>query len=335
MMISASCPGKIILFGEHAVIYDKLGIASAIDKRVFTAVKEGKKGIKITNSSYPAFELSKESVFETLGKFKEFRERQDLESIRRLDFKDAFSVVIGEVLEKCGYRDLDIRIERENLKNIGHSAAIFASIVLAVSKYLGTDFSKKEISDIAYLGEVIAHGGIPSGIDNNTVTYGGFLSYKKSEGIKPLKINFGMPMIIVDSGEDSNTKETVSYVAKLKEEKPDFVDPILAKLNEISIVALDALKEQNLQKIGNLMIEYYKDLRKLNISTNKLDKIIQIASENGCWAKPTGGWGGGLCITLAENQKKIENLIEIYKKNNFRCHLTKLGVEGVRIESQI
>jgi mevalonate kinase len=110
-----------------------------------------------------------------------------------------------------------------------------------------------------------------------------------------------------------------------------FVDQILDRLHNISLQSLDALRERNLEFLGELMLEYYLELKKLNISTEKLDKIIEIAVKNkALGAKPTGGWGGGCCIVLARNQKHAEDLIKIYKDNNFNCFQTKIGVEGVK-----
>jgi len=82
-----------------------------------------------------------------------------------------------------------------------------------------------------------------------------------------------------------------------------------------------------------LMTDYYVELRKLNISTKALDQIVKMAIKNkALGAKPTGGWGGGSVIVLAESEKNVLELIELFNKNGFDAFQTKLGVEGVRIE---
>jgi mevalonate kinase len=251
-----------------------------------------------------------------------------------MSFEDAICVVITEVFEKYGYEDLDIELTiNESLKNIGQSSSIFSSLALGITKFLKKDLNKKEISDIAYLGDVVAHGGTPSGIDNSVVTYGGYITYRKSEGPKPLDIDFRFPLIIVSSGEPSRTNVTVPSIRKQREENPNFVNPILERLNEISVSGLEYLKTRNLEKMGKSMTNYYEELRKLNISTKKLDKIIEMALKNkALGAKPTGGWGGGSVIVLAENEKDAKSLIELFNKGGFDAFETKLGVEGVKIE---
>lgn len=334
-MIRVSAPGKIILLGEHAVVYDKLGIAGAIDKRIPISVDFGKDGINIIQiSQYKGFRRSKEEVFNLLEKFRKFYQEKKFDEIKKLTFNDAITVVLGEIFDKYGFKDLDITITvKESVGNIGQSASIFSGIALAVTTLLNQNLSKKEISDIAYLGEVVAHGGTPSGIDNSIVTYGGYITYKRSEGVKPLELGFEIPLLVVDTGEPARTGETVPYIRKQREENQKFVDFVLDNLDKISHSALGALKSQDLVEIGKLMIKYYEELSKLKISTSKLDEIIDLAIKNkALGAKPTGGWGGGSVIILAENNEKLKPFSDIFKRKGFRTLQTKLGAEGVRLE---
>lgn len=333
-MMKSSAPGKIILFGEHAVVYDKLGIAGALDKRVTVSVKKGKNGLNfIEKSEYPSFKKSRKEIESLLDKFNLLFKEKRFDEIKKMSFEDAICVVIGRIFEKYGYEDLEIELTiNESLKNIGQSSSIFSSLALGITKFLGKSLDKKEISEIAYLGDVVAHGGTPSGIDNSVVTYGGYITYRKSEGPKPLNIDFRIPLIIVSSGEPARTNETVPYIRKQREENPDFVDPILERLNEISIAGLNYLKARNLEEIGRLMTNYYEELRKLDISTKSLDQLVKTALKNkALGAKPTGGWGGGSVIVLGRDEKNTKDLIDLFNKNGFDAFNTKLGVEGVKL----
>lgn len=337
-MITSSAPGKVILFGEHAVVYDKLSIAAAIDRRVLVEVNHGDKGIKIFSKNFKSEKtLSKEKLSGLLGKFRKLKEENNFDRIKKIGEKDVLSplfIVIANILEKYGFKSLDLTIKSDVPKNLGSSSAVFVASALAVSKFLDRDLPAKEISKFAYQGDIIAHGGTPSGIDNNVVTYGGFIQYKKSEEVKSLDIDFELPLVIIDSGEPTKTSETVPAVRKLKEKNPEFVNLVLDKLGEISYFGIEALKSKNLGKIGRLMTNYYVELKKLRISTPKLDQIIDIALENkALGAKPTGGWGGGCCVVLAKNQKEISDLIKIFKKNNFNAFETKIGFGGVKLIS--
>jgi mevalonate kinase len=151
-------------------------------------------------------------------------------------------------------------------------------------------------------------------------------------GITPLSINFEVPLIFIDSGQPASTSETVPFIRKQREDHPEFVDKIMDTLNAISALSLDALKSRSLGLLGNLMLEYYVELKKLDISTDKLDEIVGIAMKNGALgAKPTGGWGGGCCIALAKDQEQADMLAKAYRDNGFNSFQAKVGVEGISV----
>jgi mevalonate kinase len=337
MYIETSAPGKVILFGEHAVVYDKIGIAASIGKRCFVTVtsnKENNVNLEIKNldlkKSLTENELFK--LFDVVDKLKKDKKFDEIKELQKKEKLSAPFFVIASLMKKYGFKPVKIIDDSEIPKNLGSGSSAFSAIALAISKFLGKDLTRKEISEFAYEGDIVAHGGTPSGIDSSIVTYGGYIQYKKSEGINPLIINFELPLIFVDSGESAKTGETVPYIRKQKEENQTFVNQVLERLEEISIQSLDALKEQNLKLIGELMLEYYLELKKLNISTQKLDKIIEIAIKNkALGAKPTGGWGGGCCIVLAKDKKQADDLIKVYKDNGFNSFQSKIGVEGVKL----
>lgn len=335
-MIKASAPGKVILFGEHAVVYDGLGIAASVGKRCLATVTSNEedyafleiKGLGLKKS------LKKNELFELYDVVTKLKKENKFDEIKELQRKEKLSApffVIASLMKKYGFKPVKITDSSEVPKNLGSGSSAFSAVALALSKFLGANLTKKEISDLAYEGDVVAHGGTPSGIDSSIVTYGGYIQYKKSEGIKPLDINFELPLIFVDSGESAKTGETVPYIRKQREESKEFVDTVLERLNNISLQSLDALKEQNLGLMGELMLEYYLELKKLNISTEKLDNIIEIAVKNNALgAKPTGGWGGGCCIVLAKDKKQAEDLINIYNEKGFNSFQAEIGVEGVK-----
>lgn len=124
---------------------------------------------------------------------------------------------MANIFQNYGFKNLKIEIESKIPKNLGSSSATFAALSLAVLKILGKNPSKKEVSNFALQGDIISHGGIPSGIDNSTVTFGGYIKYRKSKGIQLLKLDFKCPLIIVDSKKPENTSDTVLKIKSLKE----------------------------------------------------------------------------------------------------------------------
>lgn len=334
--IIASAPGKIILFGEHAVVYDKLGIACTIDKRCTVKISPIQENLLFFNAKDINIQqtLNQKELFSFYEEVNNLKEEKKFEELRKATIEKnmpASIFVIASILKKYGFTGFKIEGESEIPKNLGSSSAAFSATALAVLKFLKQNPDKKEISDFAYLGDVIAHGGTPSGIDSAVVTYGGYITYKKSDGITPLKIDFKIPLLIVNSSKRAETAKTVSYVREQMEKNPDIVNPIMDTLDNISKKALNELRNHNFENLGKLMTEYYKELRKLDISTPELDKIIEIA----CWnnalgAKPTGGWGGGCCLVLAQNGKQLLNLKEKYRQAGFDSFEAKIGDEGVK-----
>jgi len=334
-MIITSAPGKIILFGEHAVVYNKLGIATSINKRTYVTVSAEAESVTIESKNLNLKKsFSEKELFTILRKIEKLKTEKDFERIKKAgeDRLLASFFVIAKLTEKFGFNGLKVSIDSEVPKNLGSSSSVFSALVLATTTLFREKLSKEEIVSITNEGDIVAHGGLPSGIDASVVTYGGYLQYKKNEGITPLDISFETPLLIVDSGEPARTGETVPYINKLKEKKTSLVKEVLDRLDEISHCGLRALKTENLEEMGKQMTNYYQELRKLNISTTKLDQIVQIAlSHQALGAKPTGGWGGGCCLVLAKNQKRVTDLINVFKKNSFQSFQSKIGVEGVKL----
>ena len=336
-MITTSSPGKIILFGEHAVVYDKLGIACSIDKRCNVKLFPSDKKVVLLNSKNLNLtrSLNEKELFDLYEEMNVFIKEKNFDKIKKI-YKNNELIpsffVLASIFKKYGFKGLEIEIDSQVPKNLGSSSSVFSAISLGTLKYLTKDFSKKDVSDFAYYGDVIAHGGTPSGIDNNAVTYGGYVRYKKSEGVKALTIDFEIPLLIVDSDEKVKTSEMVSYVREQKEKNPQFVNSVLNSLDNISKKALEVLISKNLNDLGILMTKYYKELKKLNISTSKLDKIVEIALKNNVLGvKPTGAWGGGCCLVLTKDKKGMLDLKNSFKQNGFKSFQAKIGVKGVQI----
>ena len=318
--VRTSAPGKVILFGEHAVVYDKLGIATSVGLETLVEVIQNNDNIvsyEIEDYGLKKTMTEKELLefFNLIEKLKKEKKFDEIKEIQKKEKLSAAFFVISTLMKRYGFKPVRITGKTNVKKNLGSGSSAFSAIALSLSKYLGKEISKKEISDLAYEGDIVAHGGTPSGIDNSAVTYGGYISYRKSEGIKKLDINFELPLIFVDSGEPSRTVETVPYIRDQRNGNREFVDKVLDRLDDISIQSL----------------EYYIELKKLNISTEKLDKIVEIAIKNkALGAKPTGGWGGGCCIVLVKGQEQAKKLMEVYKQRGFNSFQTKIGVEGVK-----
>ncbi|MBW6451652.1 MAG: mevalonate kinase [DPANN group archaeon] len=327
-------PAKIILFGEHAVVYDKLGIASACG--IYSKVKIKSVDDDFVEIISKDLGLTKKMSLDDLSKIvnmiDDLRAQENIDEIKSMAQEDLLLpsfVVVGKIMQKYGFKGLNIIISSHVPKNLGSSASVFNAISKGVLECLNvTD----DTAFFANEGDKVVHG-TPSGIDAYTIANGGWISYRKSIGIKTLNLNVEPYIVIVDSGDVARTADTVLFVKKRLEEDSVFVNGVMDKLDKISKEGLQALMENDLEGVGQKMTEFYNILRTLEISTPTLDEIVKIAINAGAFgAKPTGGWGGGTCIVLSKDKKHSEEITDVFKAKGFKAFVAKLGVNGTRVD---
>lgn len=349
-MIKASAPGKIILFGEHAVVHKNsegefcLGISTSVNKRCFVSLEENNENkITIESANLGIEEIKTfNEITELINKLDELRRHENYSEIKNISLENKLVLVytvIGKIMCKYGFKPVKIKINSEVPKCMGSSSSLCSATALATLEHLSQKVSIEEIGNFANHGDMNAHGK-SSGIDAFTSTYGGWNTYTQSENVKHLESGLDIPLVVIDTGKPANTSETVSHFIELKKEHPREIMAILDEMDRISHEALDLIKKKSkIKKIGELFFEYYNTLKKVDeISSSQkkiffnipeFEKIIQIAKENDFFAKPTGGWGGGICIAIGDNSDKI---ISKYKERGFECFKVQTGTEGIRLE---
>jgi mevalonate kinase len=289
--------GKIILFGEHFVVYGKKGIVAGLDKGIEVEVEKSDED-QVAENEY---------------------KRERMESIKAI--KKALGVDEGVRLKS-------VRSELPAGAGVGSSAALAVAIARAINNEFELGKNEKEICDAAYESEKIFHG-TPSGIDNTAATYGGVIVFKKRKKgnlIKRLKIKKPFYVVLGITGKQGITKELVAMVRKRKEQNEKWFADILKKYVKISKEALDALQKEDAIKLGKLMDENQKLLMEIGVSTKELEDIVSIAKENGALgAKLTGAGGGGCAIALAENEEKAKKISEAVKKAGYGSFYSKIG----------
>src|SRR3989344_630940 len=341
--VEAVAPGKVILFGEHAVVHGKPGIAAAAG--IYTTVEAGKayEGIEIDAGEFGIARISFTELDNLMNRVYELRDAYNLDKskekpaskeIRKMTESNKLIpclVAVAEIGEDYGHKPFRARINSAVTKNLGSSASVSAGLVAAVSELFGRNFSKEEIIYYANEAERSVHV-TPSGIDANTVTHGGYL-VKTGKNIEHLTIGFEFPLIIVSSGEAAKTSEMVEKVWKIKDTQPKMFEETMKKAENIASTALSVIGAKDLEKIGRLMNLYYKALSEFDISTEKLDDIVETSMKKGALgAKPTGGWGGGSCIVLAKDDGQRVKLIQEFENDGYDAFTVRLGVPGVAVK---
>lgn len=325
MGVTASAPAKVILFGEHFVVYGEPAIVLAIDKRVY-AKAETRQDKRL---SLRSLNLNISGYFEN----ENFKiERGDVKEAR-LKFEPIKRAVEG-VLEKCGEKtglNIEVNSTVPVAAGLGSSAAVVAAVTAAVSTLLNVKIQKEEIFRITYEAEKVVHG-TPSGIDPAIATFGGTLLFQMDTGFKPLNVKVDIPLVVGDTGVTRSTRIQVKKVREIREKYPQIVEPIMLSAREIVLRALEALDEGDLETVGELMNINHALLYSLGVSDESLESLINVAKKAGALgAKLTGAGGGGCMIALAKNEK-LEFVMEAIQRAGGRTFTARKTDEGVRIE---
>lgn len=302
--------GKVILFGEHFVVYGLPSIASAVSSKT-TATVEGFSG-----SGYKLIDNRPETPGYKKEKF-----GQQLESLNRI-FQ-----FMGIDLKKNPVK-INLDGDLVAASGIGASAASCVAIARALSKYFNLGLSDEKINEIAYEGEKGYHG-TPSGIDNTAATYGGLIWFKKGNPplMELIKIEKPVEIIMADTGMAADTAKVVAEVKERKEKNPAKYEKIFRQAEGLVSKARKALETYDLKTFGMLMDENHRLLQQIEVSCKELDFLVDLARKNGAiGAKMTGTGKGGNMVALTPGKGLQEKVAKAIEKEGFRVFKTKVGV---------
>jgi mevalonate kinase len=326
MGVVASAPAKVILLGEHFVVYGEPAIVLAIDKRAYAKVENrNDKRLYLRSAN-----LNLAGYFEDRA----FKAEQGDPKEARSKF-EPIKLAVEKVLEKYG-ENVGLNIEINSTvpvaAGLGSSAAVAAAATAAVSASLNVKMTKEDILRISYDAEKIVHGA-PSGIDPAISTFGGALLFQMDTGFQPLDVSVDIPLVIGDTGIQRSTRSQVEKVRSTKEKYEQIMGYVMHAAREIVLRAVDALKENDLETIGDLMNINHALLYGIGVSDESLEWLINAARKAGALgAKLTGGGGGGCMIALAQNER-LQAILEAIQRAGGIPFVARKTNEGVKIES--
>jgi mevalonate kinase len=325
MGVVASAPAKIILFGEHFVVYGEPAIVLAIDRRAH---------VKVENRNDNSLHMHSVNL-NLAGYFENniFQIEQGDAREARIKF-EPIRQAVGKVLEKYGH-SVGLNIEINSTvpvgAGLGSSAAVVAATTAAVSALLKVKLSKEDIFRISYEAEKVVHG-TPSGVDPAISTFGGTLLFQMDTGFKPLEVKTDIPLVIGDTGVGRSTRVQVEKVRNIMDKYPRIVEPMLKAAREIVLRAIEAFKENDLESLGTLMNVNHALLYGVGVSDESLEWLTNAARKAGALgAKLTGAGGGGCMIALAKDEK-LEPVLEAIQRAGGRPFIARKTDVGVRIE---
>jgi len=304
----ASAPAKIILFGEHFVVYGSKAILAAIDKRVtVTSTFTENKTIKV-NSQLGTIEVPISSSHEEVKS--EFR-----------PFVYLANKIINSDQNASGLEitiDSDIPIG----VGLGSSSACCVAATASISE-LFNELSSEEILKISIEAEKTIFPDT-SGADCTVCTYGGMIEYPSIEKIDSA---FDLNLLIANSMIPHNTKNSVEKVNKFKENNEERFSQLCDLETKLIDEVIVAMKNNDATTFGSKMSDNQKYLEEIQVSNDTLRNMISSLNEISLGSKITGAGDGGCIIALVrdENMDKVPALLPKDKE----CFSAKIDTKGV------
>lgn len=323
--ITTSAPGKLMLYGDHAVLYDQPCLVTAVDLRMrVSATLYESDEVRIRTPMLP------KSVVLSLS---ELADGGPLPQAIKF-----VGLAIRKFWQQTNQQfGLKIRTESQftHAYGLGSSSAVTVATLKALAEATNTPLTLAKLFHLSYETVLEAQSGRASGFDVAAATYGGTLYYHVGQPPQPLAVP-DLPLIVGYSGTKASTTELVAQVANLHQRHPKHVNRIMESIGLLVEDARTALEQGDMETAGALMGFNQAYLQALQVSSPPLDTLISGVLRHGAYGAKLSGAGGGDCMIALINQS-CRPKIESYFTNSLLAGAELLtaatGAEGVRIES--
>ena len=289
---------KIILIGEHSVVYGYPAIAIPLKKiEIECTIEEAK-----SNFFYDETDTLSVAIFTALKYLKKEN--------AKIKYK-----ITSQIPQKRG---------------MGSSAAVSIAAIRAIFNYFGENLEDELLEKLVNTAEIVAHK-TPSGLDAKTCLSDKAIRFVKNKGFSYIDLNLDVYLVIADTGIYGNTGEAIQNVKNLGDKAELSLKKLGRLTDEMTRILTgnienkeEKIRREKISKIGEIMTAANTELGKLNITIEKTELFVKTAIENGAaGAKISGGGLGGCVIALAENLEIMEKV-----KDGF----TKCGAENIWVE---
>ena len=310
MKSKASAPGKVILFGEHFVVYGVKAILCAINKRISVTAEKSQE--------------CKISIKSNIGNLT----LEPNKSISEIDSPlKPFYYLANKMIQNQN-TGIEIIVESEIPLGVGlgSSSACCVAGAAAISR-LFDKTSKEEILKLAIEAEKTIFENT-SGADCTVCTYGGIMEFDKKSGFNKIESKPNFHLVIANSNIEHSTKSVVARVKEFKDSNETKFVTLCNYESELVREVLELLKENNVKELGKKAIQNQEYLETIGISSDKLREMIQIGRNKSFGAKITGAGGGG-CIFALTDESNLDQTIIQFKDKNYECFSVKIDFKGL------
>lgn len=285
--VKASASGKIILFGEHAVVYNRPALA--------VPVTQVQVDVEVLDSDSAGVHIDAPMV-NLHGE------------LNTLPPDHAIGSVILKVFSTLGVSNqpnlkINITSTIPVAAGLGSGAAVSVALIRALSSHLNQPLTDEQVNAMVFEIEKLHHG-TPSGIDNTVITFGKPVYFIKGQPIETFKVGKPFTIVIGDTGVPAPTKESVGDVRSLWNRDQTNVETLFNEIAQISLIARRSIESGQPDALGELMDQNHELLQQLTVSSSELDSLVEAARSAGALgAKLSGGGRGGNMIALVQKEK--------------------------------
>lgn len=316
-----SAPAKVILCGEHYVVYGGKAIACAIPKRAYATV---------TRRSDALLSIeSQDARISAVWRDDKLMKSSDQTAPTRLR---PLKTMIDRISETHGVKGFSVIIKSQIPRGmgLGSSASVSLAVASACLSVLGVEPQQSELLEIASIAESEIHYRA-SGVDLAASMFGGIISYVRGERPRPIPVADKFNLILISTKRGRRTGTIVKQVSTLREQFISIFEKLRGVNDEVASEMEVALRNLRFERIGALFTIQHNLLKTIGVSNRSLDEAVETALKAGALgAKLTGAGGGGCVIAIASQDKVREVARAISQK--YPVEILTLPHEGLRRE---